>query len=101
MRKELYVRHISARATETDIRKLFAVAGTVTSVHMITDPVSGQFKGCAFVGMATVEEAQDALETLDGALLIDRVLIVSEARPQKPKERPAAGRGGRGGQRRR
>lgn len=99
MRKELYVRHISARATENDIRKLFAVAGTVTSVHMINDPVNGQFKGCAFVGMATVDEAKEALETLDGALLIDRVLIVSEARAQKPKERPGA-RGGRGRSRR-
>lgn len=99
MRKELYVRHISAKATENDIRKLFAVAGTVTSVHMITDPVSGQFKGCAFVGMATIDEAKDALETLDGALLIDRVIIVSEARPQKPKERPS-GRAGRGPKRR-
>ncbi len=99
MRKELYVRHISAKATEADIRRLFTVAGTVTSVHMITDPVSGQFKGCAFVGMATIDEAKEALETLDGALLIDRVLIVSEARPQKPKANPSP-RGGRGRQRR-
>jgi RNA recognition motif-containing protein len=85
MGKELYVRHISDRATEDDIRKLFSVSGTVVSVHLITDPETGQFKGCAFVKMATDNEAQEAITTLDGALLINRVIIVGEARPQKQK----------------
>jgi RNA recognition motif-containing protein len=83
MGRELYVRHISDKATENDLRKLFAVAGTVASVRLITDPVTGQFKGCGFVKMATESEAHEALITLDGALLINRVIAVSEARPQK------------------
>ncbi|RII31207.1 MAG: RNA-binding protein [Geobacter sp.] len=94
MAKELYVGHMPYQATEEDLRKLFAVAGTVTSVHIITDPESGQSKGCAYVRMATEAEAKDAIETLDNALLIDRVITVSEARPQKPKEnRPGGNRG--------
>jgi RNA recognition motif-containing protein len=94
MANELYVGHISDKATELDLRKLFAVVGTVTSVHLITDPQTGQFKGCGYVRMATAKEAKEAIETLDGAILIDRVITVSEARPQKPKGRP--GGGGRG-----
>jgi RNA recognition motif-containing protein len=94
MSKELYVGGISAKATENDLRKLFAVAGTVTSIHLITDYQTGEFKGCGYVKMATDQEAKEAIDTLDGALLIDRVIEVSIARPQKPKVRPAgAGRG--------
>ena len=95
MGKELYVRHISEKATESDLRRLFAVAGTVSSVHLVTDPDSGQFKGCGFVRMTTDREAREAIETLDGALLIDRVILVSEARPQKQERRPGGGRSGK------
>jgi RNA recognition motif-containing protein len=98
MGKELYVRHISDRATENDIRKLFSVAGTVASVHLIIDPDTGQFKGCAFVKMATDSEAKEAITTLDGALLINRVIIVGEARPQKPKAGKSGGYQGKTGQ---
>lgn len=94
--KELYVGHMSYEATEDDLRRLFTVAGTVTSVHLITDRDTGEFKGCGYVRMATVEEAQEAIETLDGALLRNRPITVSLARPQKPAPRPG-GRGGRGG----
>ena len=97
MGKELYVRHVSDRATETDLWKLFAVAGTVSSVHLAIDPESGQFKGCAFVRMATDLEAKEAIDTLDGALLVNRVIEVSEARPQKPKGRAFGGGHGKAG----
>ena len=97
MAKELYVGHMSYQAVEEDLRKLFGVAGTVTSVHIITDPESGQSKGCGYVRMSTDAEAKDAIETLDGALLIDRVITVSEARPQKPKDDRAPVKGRRPG----
>ena len=94
MGKELYIGHMSYQATEEDLLKLFSVVGTVTSVHIITDPESGKSKGCGYVRMATEAEMKDAVETLDGALLIDRVITVSEARPQKPKEdNPSGARG--------
>ena len=104
MGKDLYVRHISPEASEEDLRKLFAVSGKVTYVHMVKDAKSGEFVGCAFVKMSSEAEARDALVTLDGALLINRTILVSEARPQKPKARQGSGgfRGGsspvRGGQ---
>ncbi len=97
MGRELYVRHISDKATEGDIRKLFSVAGIVSSIHLITDPQSGQFKGCGFVRMATDAEAKEAVSTLDGALLIDRIISVTEARPQKQKGPASSGGRGKSG----
>ncbi len=102
MKNELYVGSISFKATEEDLEKLFSLVGRVTSIHLITDLATGQFKGCGYVRMSTVEEAKEAVETFDGALLIDKVISVSIARPnpQGPKrtfggdrKKPAAGPG--------
>jgi RNA recognition motif-containing protein len=92
MSKDIYVRHIAAEATEEDLRKLFGVCGKVTYVHMVKDARSKEFVGCAFVKMATEAEAKDAIVTLDGALLINRTIMVSAARPQKPKRPGAEGK---------
>ena len=93
MSKELYVGSISTSATEEDLRKLFSVIGTVTSVHLITDKETGEFKRCGYVRMATEDEAKEAVTDLDGALLIDTVITVSKARPQvqQNKKRPFGG----------
>lgn len=84
MAKELYVGHISDNATEEDIRKLFSVVGPVTSIHLIIDPETREFKRCGYVRMAPGVDLKEAVETLDEALLIDQVITVSIARPQKP-----------------
>jgi RNA recognition motif-containing protein len=84
----LYVGNLPYETTEDDLRRLFAVAGTVSSVHLITDPQSGRSKGCGYVKMANADAAREAINSLDGALLVNRLITVSEARPQKPKERP-------------
>jgi RNA recognition motif-containing protein len=85
MTKDLYVRNISAEATEDDLRKLFSVVGKVSYIHMVTDSKTGQFKGCAYVKMSTEAEAKEAIPTLDGAHLINRMISIREALPQKPK----------------
>lgn len=95
MGKDLYIRNISPEVTEEDLRRLFAVCGKVNYVHMVKDAKTGVFAGCAFVKMSNETEARDALVTLDDALLIDRTIRVSEARPQKPKP-PGAGGNYRG-----
>lgn len=87
MAKELYVGNLPYDATEDDLRRLFAVAGTVTSVHLITDPESGMSKGCAYVRMANEDDLAEAIESLDGALLGERLITVSLARPQKQQGR--------------
>lgn len=91
MAKELYVGHLPYEATQDDLRRLFSVAGTVTSVHIITDPATGKSKGCGYVRMASEEELQEAIECLDGALMENRVITVSIANPQKQAPKPAPG----------
>jgi len=82
--RELYVTDISFSAEEEDVRKLFVLFGTVTSVHMVKDARSGLFKGSAFVRMATPAQAKEALHALDGTYLIDRCIRVAAARSRDP-----------------
>jgi len=93
MGKELYVGSLSYDTTEYDLEKLFSVSGRVTSIHLITDPKTGQFKGCGYVRMSTEAEAKDAIQSLDGALLIDRPITVSMANPQKQKQQAGGYKG--------
>jgi len=83
--KELYVGSLSYDITEYELEKMFAVSGKVTSIHLITDPVTGQFKGCGYVRMSTEAEAKDAIASLDGAWLLEKRITVSYANPQKMK----------------
>ncbi|HIJ82539.1 MAG TPA: RNA-binding protein [Desulfuromonadales bacterium] len=87
MAKELYVGHISEQATEEDLRKLFELMGVVTSVHLIVDEQTGEFKRCGYVRMLSEVNLNEVVETLDGTYLIDRCIVVSIAVPQK--DRPA------------
>ena len=81
--KDLYITDISFEVEEEDLRKLFAICGTVRNIYMMIDQKSGLFKGTAFVHMATAAEAREAL-MLDGTRLIDRCISVSAALPKKP-----------------
>ena len=93
MSKELYVGSLSYETTEYDLEKLFSVSGRVTSVHLIVDLTTGEFKGCGYVRMSTEAEAKDAIDSLDGAMLIDRKITVSLARAQKMKPQGGGVRG--------
>ena len=95
---ELYVGQLSGRVTEEEIRKLFTLSGTVTSIHLIVDPVSGEFRGCGYVRMSSEDEAREAVDLLDGAMLGGRVIVVKEAL-KKPARKPGSfgGRSGKPG----
>lgn len=97
MGKKLYVGNLSYTVDEDALRRMFAQAGTVESIKVITDRDTGRSRGFAFVEMASNEEAADAINRLNGAQLEGRALTVSEARPQAPRERGGGGRGERGG----
>lgn len=97
MGKKLYVGNISFKATEEAIKGLFAGAGEVESVNMITDARTGQAKGFGFVEMATEEGAKKAIETLNGTTFMERALSVAEAKPQEPREKRGGFGGSRGG----
>ena len=92
MAAKLFVGNLSFQATEEDLKELFAQAGTVETVRIITDQFTGRPRGFGFVEMTTKEEATKADEMLNGRLFRDRNLVVDEARPQ-----PQRGPGGGGG----
>jgi RNA recognition motif-containing protein len=94
MTKKLYVGNLSYNSTEDDIRDLFAEAGDVVSVTIITDRDTGRSKGFGFVEMDSENSAQDAIAQLNGREMDGRTLTVSEARP--PREGGGGGRSGGG-----
>jgi RNA recognition motif-containing protein len=95
MAAKLFVGNLSFQATEEDLRELFAQAGTVETVRIITDQFTGRPRGFGFVEMATKEEATKAVEMLNGRLFRDRNLVVDEARPQPQRAPGGAGAGAR------
>lgn len=93
MNKKLYVGNLPYSATEAQVRDLFAQAGEIENVALITDRETGRPKGFGFVEMVTVEGAQEAIKLFNGYSFQDRNLTVNEARPRE--ERPSFGGGGR------
>lgn len=96
MGKKLYIGNISFNATEDNLKDLLLTIGEVESVKIITDAYTGQSRGFGFVEMANEEDAQKALEKLNGTSFMERTIIVNEARPQKPRDRGGFDRGSRG-----
>lgn len=101
MGKKIYVGNIAFSASESDLTTLFSQFGEVESVKIITDAQTGRAKGFAFIEMQTEEDAGKAIADLNGKAFMERNLVVSEARPQAPRERGGFGRGreGFGGER--
>jgi RNA recognition motif-containing protein len=99
MSKKLYVGNLPYSVTEASLRELFAAAGEVSAVSIITDRDTGRAKGFAFVEMATDEAAQAAISQINGKVLDERTITVAEARPQAPRSDFGGSRGGYGGSR--
>ncbi|TSC72631.1 MAG: RNP-1 like RNA-binding protein [Parcubacteria group bacterium Gr01-1014_38] len=87
MSKKLYVGGLSYDTTEASLQAAFAQAGSVASATVIMDRMSGSSKGFGFVEMSTEEEAQKAIEMLNGKELDGRTITVNEARPQTDRPR--------------
>jgi cold-inducible RNA-binding protein len=101
MSTKLYVGNLSFDTTENDLQDAFAAFGTVTESNLMMDRTTGRSRGFGFVTMSTPEEAQKAIDGLNGKELGGRALTVNIARPRE--ERPGGGRrefsGGGGGYR--
>lgn len=92
----LFVGNLAYSTTEDRLRQEFERFGTVTSVAVVIDRMSGRSRGFGFVEFATSEEGQAAMSELNGAQMDGREIVVNEAR-----ERGAGGGGGGGGRPRR
>ncbi len=90
----IYVGSLSYKATEEDLRKEFEGFGQVESVNIIKDRYSGESRGFGFVDMPNKDEAQSAIEGLNGRELKGRKISVNEARPRSEGYRGGGRRGG-------
>src|SRR5882672_10773070 len=89
MNTKLFVGNLSFNTTENDLQDAFAAHGTVIEATLMMDRMSGRPRGFGFVTMGSPEEAQKAIDALNGATLDGRNLTVNEARPKT--DRPAGG----------
>ena len=87
MIKRLFVGSLPYSATSAQLEELFAQAGKVDSVTLITDKFSGQSKGFAFVEMSTDDQAKEAISKFNGYELDGRKIVVNEARPKEERPR--------------
>ena len=94
MSNKLFVGNLSVDTTENDLQDAFAAHGTIVETNLMMDRVTGRPRGFGFVTMNSPEEAQKAIDGLNGASLGNRNITVNEARPKE--ERTGGGfRGGR------
>jgi RNA recognition motif-containing protein len=93
MNTKLFVGNLSFNTTENDLQDTFAAHGTVTEANLMTDRTTGRPRGFGFVTMGSPEEAQKAIQALNGAMVDGRSITVNEARPKEER----AGGGFRGG----
>jgi RNA recognition motif-containing protein len=101
--KKLYIGNLSYQASEQGLQDWFAEAGIqVNSVSLIRDNYTNQLRGFGFVEINDNDEANRAIQSLNGKEFLGRALTINEARPRRDggSSKESSGRG-RGGSRRR
>src|SRR5438067_4391103 len=97
MGSKLYVGNLNYETTSSELEQLFGAHGTVQSAEVISDRDTGRSKGFGFVQMGSDEEAQAAINALNGQDHGGRALTVNEAKPREDRPRGGGGGGGGGG----
>ncbi len=87
MSKRIFVGNLPFSTTEPELNELFAEIGQVESASIISNRYSGRSRGFGFVEMTNDAEADKAIEQLNGKLVGEREIVVSEAKPRT--ERPS------------
>ena len=93
MSNKLFVGNISFNTTENDLQDAFAAHGTVVETNLMMDRTTGRPRGFGFVTMSSTEEAQKAVEAMNGKSIDGRALTVNVARPRE--DRSSGGGDGR------
>ncbi len=97
MSRKLYVGNLPYEVAEAELQELFERAGSVESVTVMRDQMTGRARGFAFVEMGTDEDAQNAITTLNGSQMGGRNLTINEARPKAASGGGGGKFGGGGG----
>jgi RNA recognition motif-containing protein len=93
MGRKIYVGNLAYGVSSSDLQQMFEEFGSVNSAQVIMDRDTGRSKGFGFVEMGSDQEAQAAIDALNGKNVDGRNLTVNEAKPREDR----GGGGGRGG----
>ena len=96
----LYIGNLSWGVTEAELQQTFEAYGQVESCKIVKDKVTNRSRGFAFVEMPNKEEANAAIDALNGADVKGRNISVNESKPREPRQQGGGGgfnRGGGGG----
>lgn len=93
----LFIGNLSFNASRDKLFEVFGEHGNVISCRIPTHPDTQQPKGFGYVQYSSVEEAQAALNALNGEYLEGRPCRLDFSTPKEPTSRPGSARGGRGG----
>lgn len=96
MSKKLYCGNLSYSTSSADLETMFAKFGAIRSADVITDRDTRQSKGFGFVEFERDDDANKAVEALNGTQHDGRALQVNEARPREEKRSGGGGYGGGG-----
>lgn len=83
MAKKLFVGSLPWSVTDEQLAEIFAEAGTVDSANVVMERGTNRSRGFGFVEMSNDDEAQKAIDTLNGKEIEGRTITVSEARPRE------------------
>src|SRR5271167_4690640 len=97
MAKNIYVGNLTWECTADDLLALFQGHGAVARAQVITDRETGRSRGFGFVEMSNDDEAQKAIDALNGSDYQGRSLTVNEAKPREERSGGGGGYGGGGG----
>ena len=82
----IYVGNLPYSTTPDDLREVFAAFGEVAAARIVNDRETGRAKGFGFVEMPNNDEANKAIEALNGNDIGGRKAVVNEARPREPRQ---------------
>ena len=97
MGNKLYVGNLPYSVRDADLEQAFAEFGSVTSAKVMMERDTGRSKGFGFVEMGSDDEAQAAINGMNGQSLGGRNVVVNEARPMESRPPRTGGYGGGGG----
>jgi RNA recognition motif-containing protein len=82
LNNKLFVGSLPWAVDSAQLEQLFSQFGKVVSAQVLKDRETGRSRGFGFVEMSTEEEAQKAVEALNGSDMEGRKIVVNVARPR-------------------
>jgi RNA recognition motif-containing protein len=96
---KIFIAKLPYQFEGADLTELFSPFGEVSSANVIMDRETGRSKCYAFVEMPNDDEAQSAIDALDGKEILDKAIAVSQAKEKTDRPSGGGGYGGGGGYR--